>query len=101
MQWLGYYQLSTLDTSEPSWFAIHDYELLQVAFAEVEAWDEQGKFTNDISCAYDWCEQLIITRFMQLVHSAHQQANKQGLAWAKLPVYCSEQGYNFVVCSKV
>jgi hypothetical protein len=74
-------------------FILEGYEDLQRAFEESELGAAE---TQD---AQDWCEQLIIARFMQLVQAAHHEAQNQGLPWAALPIYCTEHGYDFVIRS--
>lgn len=83
--------LSDYSAASEGAFVIKGYELLQEAFAEIEP-DSEG-----LQDAQDWCEQLIIVRYMQLIQTAHQQAQRQGLVWATLPVYCTEHGYDFVL----
>jgi hypothetical protein len=55
--------------------------------------------TGIAEAARDWCEQLIIARFMELMRAAHLEAARRGLAWAKLPLYFTEHAYDFVVKS--
>lgn len=69
-------------------FVISGYEDLQQAFEEdADNWEE----------AKDWCEQLIIAQYMQLVYVAHHKAQNRNLPWAKIPVYCTEHGYDFIL----
>jgi hypothetical protein len=74
-------------------FILKGFETLQVAFenAELDSDDEQN--------ARDWCEQLIIARYMQLIHAAHQHAKEKDFAWSLIPVYCTEHAYDFIVKS--
>lgn len=74
-------------------FILRGYEGLQRAFEESEpdSAEAQG--------ARDWCEQLVIARYMQLVQAAHKEAENQGLPWAALPIYCTEHAYDFVIRS--
>lgn len=74
-------------------FILKDCEILQEAFEENEA------DSGDEQDAQDWCEQIIIARYMQLVHAAHQLAKEKKLPWALLPVYCTEHGYDFIIRS--
>lgn len=76
-----------------STFIIEDCESLQEAFED----DELD--SNDQQNARDWCEQLIIARYMQLVHAAHQYAKEKAFAWSLIPVYCTEHGYDFIIRS--
>ncbi|SDX37807.1 hypothetical protein [Hymenobacter psychrophilus] len=69
---------------------LEGYESLQEAFEELEI------ESDDLQNARDWCEQLIIARYMQLLQAARTEAKRQGLAWAALPAYCTEHGYDFI-----
>ncbi|UOG76520.1 hypothetical protein MTX78_07945 [Hymenobacter tibetensis] len=71
-------------------FVITGYEELQQAFEEDADDEEEAK---------DWCEQLVIAQYMQLVYIAHQRARTQNLPWAKISVYYTEHGYDFILRS--
>lgn len=72
-------------------FVVQGYEEVQQAFEEEDLDESQD--------ARDWCEQLIIARYMQLIDAAHRKARERNLAWATLPIYCTEHGYDFIVRS--
>ncbi|QIL77589.1 hypothetical protein [Hymenobacter sp. HDW8] len=89
-EWLA--ESSEVAVSESA-FVLEGWESLQEAFEDdkIDSDDEQN--------ARDWCEQLIIARYMQLVRAAHQHAKEQAFAWSSIPVYCTEHGYDFIVRS--
>ncbi|MCC6723386.1 MAG: hypothetical protein IT258_02670 [Saprospiraceae bacterium] len=75
-------------------FLIEGYEKLQSAFEAIET--DEGNLQN----AKDWCEQIIIARFMELVREAHLSAKKLNLDWASIPIYFTEHAYDFIVKSE-
>ncbi len=99
MDWLCDMTVDTLDVFEES-FTILGYERFQELFESVEELEEEGEFTDEMSDAYDWCEQIIIARFMELVRNAHLVAKKKNLEWAKIPIYFTEHEYEFIVKSE-
>jgi len=76
MDWLYDVSLETMTSEE---YVITGYEELQEAFENVEP------DTDDLQNARDWCEQLVIARFMELMNAAHSEAKKQNMDWAKAP----------------
>lgn len=74
-------------------FIVTGYEALQQAFEEVES------DSDELQDAQDWSEQLVIIRYMELIHAAHKLAQQKELAWSRLPLYCTEHGYDFVTMS--
>jgi hypothetical protein len=93
MEWLCDYDADSRSITETV-FAIQGYEKLQKAFETVEL------NTNMLQNARDWCEQIIIARFMELMHAAHLSAKKQNLQWAAVPIYFTEHSYDFIVKSE-
>ncbi|WP_022823359.1 hypothetical protein [Hymenobacter norwichensis] len=91
-EWLADFS-QTISTDEA--FVLVGYESLQEAFEEI-ALD-----SDDLQDAHDWCEQLVLARYRQLVYTAHQQAVERQLSWAHIPVYCAEHGYNIITKSVV
>ncbi|GAB3237516.1 hypothetical protein GCM10027346_29170 [Hymenobacter seoulensis] len=83
---------SIADTADSS-FVVTRYESLQRAFEEIEL------DSDELENARDWCEQLIIVRYMELVYAAHKLAQQEGLTWSTLPLYCTEHGYDFITRS--
>ena len=74
-------------------FILTGYETLQKAFEDTE-------LDNDsIENARDWCEQIVIARYMELIHSGHLKAKEKNLKWATIPLYFTEHAYDFVVKS--
>jgi len=92
MDWLSDYDTDSRTETETV-FKFDEYEKLQSAFAHTEL------KTTDLQNARDWCEQIIIARFMELIRTAHTTAAQQNLGWAKVPVYYTEHAYDFVVRS--
>ena len=77
-------------------FIVKGYEELQEAFYEFGNLDEPS---DDLILSRDWCEQIVIIRFAELMVSAHQTAKNQNLAWASIPLYFTEHGYDFIINS--
>lgn len=71
-------------------FNLHGLEALQKAF---EKFAKGNKANRD---ARDWCEHLIIARFLELMRAAHLTAKSKQLKWSEIPVYCTEHEYDFV-----
>jgi hypothetical protein len=90
MDWLSDVSEEQATTEE---FLLTGYEDLQAAFAN------ETLNTNDLEIAKDWCEQIIITRFMQLMRAAHLDAKERDLAWASIPIYFTEHEYDFILRS--
>lgn len=93
MEWLCNYNSDSPSITETV-FAIQGYEKLQKAFEAVEL------NTETLQNARDWCEQIIIARFMELMRTAHLTAKKQNLMWAAVPIYFTEHSYDFIVKSE-
>jgi len=76
-------------------FIIEGYEALQQAF--------DGETAGNVALqdARDWCEQIIIARYMELMRAAHLKAKEKKMTWAKLPLYFTEHAYDFVVRSEI
>ncbi|WP_181304405.1 hypothetical protein [Rufibacter sp. XAAS-G3-1] len=92
MEWLSDVSEETMTSEE---FVLTSYEKLQEVF-EAEELD-----TQELESARDWCEQIIIVRFMELMRTVHLRAKEKDLAWAKLPLYYTIHSYDFVVKSEV
>ena len=93
MEWLCEFEASNNDVLETI-FVIEEYEKLQKAFED----DTSGDLGQD---ARDWCEQVIIARFMELMRAAHMSAKEKRMTWADVPVYFTEHAYDFIVRSEV
>ena len=81
-------------------FIIEGYEKLQNSFARIEEREENETWTNNLQNARDWCEQIILIRYMELMKMAHSLAKKRNLKWATIPIYFTEHAYDFVVKSE-
>ncbi len=92
MEWLVKWH-SDAETETGEIFIVEGYEKLQKAFADVEP------ATKDLENARDWCEQIIIARFMELMRATHLKAQEKHFAWAKIPIYFTEHSYDFIVRS--
>ena len=68
-------------------FNLTGLEKLQIAFANIEP---KNKILKD---SRDWCEQIIIIRFAELMRNAHLNAKEKKLPWASIPVYFAEHDY--------
>ncbi|MFT2010217.1 hypothetical protein ACMA1I_16200 [Pontibacter sp. 13R65] len=88
MEWLCDVNQQTTTSDE---YVIAGYENLQEAFENIEP------ETGNLQEARDWCEQLIIARFMELMGAAHSEARNQKMEWAYLPFYFTVHSYDFIV----
>jgi hypothetical protein len=93
MEWLSEFDTDS-QTETETVFAIQGYEKLQSAFKTVEL--SKGILQD----ARDWSEQIIITRFMELMRAAHLSAKVENLKWAAIPIYFTEHSYDFIVKSE-
>ena len=94
MEWLFDFDTDS-QTETQTVFKIEGYEKLQNAFESIEL------NTDDLQNARDWSEQIIITRFMELMSKAHLIAKTKKLNWATIPIYFTEHSYDFIVKSEV
>jgi hypothetical protein len=93
MEWLCDFDADSQSETETV-FQIEGLEKLQIAFETTEL------ETANLQDARDWCEQIIIARFMELMRTAHLKAKQKGYAWATTPIYFTEHSYDFVVKSE-
>jgi hypothetical protein len=90
MEWLCDFTRDKMTTEE---FVLTGFEKLQTAFENIE-------LDNDnLQNSRDWCEQIIIARFMELMRTAHLKAKEKNLAWATIPIYFTEHSYDFILKS--
>jgi uncharacterized membrane protein YgcG len=92
MEWLCDFDTDS-QTEMETVFQINGYEPLQDAF------EHTTLDSDDLQNSRDWCEQIIIARFMQLVTTAHTIAKTKKLNWATIPIYFTEHAYDFIVKS--
>lgn len=92
MEWLCDVSQETMTSEE---FVLEGYEKLQDAFENIEP------DTDDLQNARDWCEQIIIARFMELMRAVHFRAKEKNLEWANVPLYFTEHSYDFIIRSEV
>ena len=92
MEWLCEFDTDS-QTETKTVFKLYGYEPLQVAFESIEL------DTDDLQNARDWCEQIIIVRFMELMTTAQKIAKTKKLNWATVPIYFTEHSYDFIVKS--
>jgi len=95
MDWLCEFDASSRDATGVV-FVIEGYEKLQNAF---ETFDEKPA-DKDRKDARDWCEQIIIARYMELIRAAHVSAKDKGMGWASIPIYFTEHAYDLIVRSE-
>jgi hypothetical protein len=88
MEWLSDF---TNDTCTKQEFILTGYEKLQNAFENIDL------ASKDLQDARDWCEQIIIARFMELMRATHVKAKEKRFEWAKLPVYFTEHAYDDLI----
>lgn len=94
MEWLCDFETDSESETE-SIFEIEGLQKLQNAFETIEL------DTDNLQNARDWCEQIIIARFMELMRTAHLTATQKDYSWAKIPIYFTEHSYDFVVKSEI
>lgn len=92
MEWLCDFETDSEKETETV-FEIEGYEKLQNAFENIEL------TTKNLQNARDWCEQIIIARFMELMRTTHLIAKTKNLNWANIPFYFTEHSYDFIVKS--
>ena len=92
MEWLCNFETDS-QTETETIFQIEGLEELQTAFETTEL------NTDNLQDSRDWCEQIIIARYMELMRTAHLTAKQEGYPWAKTPIYFTEHSYDFVVKS--
>ncbi|MBX3239430.1 MAG: hypothetical protein KIT80_19260 [Chitinophagaceae bacterium] len=92
MEWLCDFDTDS-QTETETVFKIDGYEPLQDAFENIEL------DTDDLQKSRDWCEQIIIARFMELMTTAYTIAKTKKLNWATVPIYFTEHSYDFIVKS--
>jgi hypothetical protein len=93
MEWLCDFETDSQSETETV-FQIEGLEKLQKAFETLEL------DTDNLQDARDWCEQIIIAKFMELMKTAHLTAKQKGYSWATIPIYFTEHSYDFVVKSE-
>lgn len=96
MQWLSDYKRDAMTTKE---FVLTGYEKFQNLFETIEEKEENDEWTDEMQEARDWCEQIIISRFMELMKKAHETAKERKLDWGNIPIYFTEHAYDFIVKS--
>lgn len=98
-----YEWLCDVETGTAKPFILTGFEKLQFAFqsyeqiSQVLKEEDLEQYTN----ARDWCEQIIIIRFMELMRLTHLLSKEKNMSWSKLPIYFSEHEYDFIVKSKL
>jgi hypothetical protein len=92
MEWLCDFDTDSQSETETV-FKLEGYEKLQEAFQNIEL------DTDELQNARDWCEQIVIARFMELLTNAHKIAKTKKLNWATVPIYFTEHSYDFIVKS--
>lgn len=71
----------------------------KIKFENIEEKEENDEWTDEMQDARDWCEQIIISKFMELISQAHETAKERKLNWGNIPVYFTEHAYNFIAKS--
>lgn len=93
MEWLCDFETDSQSETETV-FQIEGLEKLQTAFEITEL------ETDYLQDERDWCEQIIIARFMELMRTAHLTAKQRRYSWATTPIYFTEHSYDFIVKSE-
>ena len=90
MEWLCDFTRDKITSEE---FVLTGFEKLKTAFENIV-------LDNDnLQNSRDWCEQIIIARFMELMRTVHLKAKEKNLAWATIPIYFTEHSYDFILKS--
>lgn len=97
MEWLSDCKRDVMTTKE---FVLTGFENLQDYFETIEEKEENDEWTDEMQDARDWCEQIIISRFMELMKKAHETAKQRKLDWGNIPIYFTEHAYDFIVKSE-
>ena len=95
MDWLSDY-----DAEAQNIFTLTGFEKLQISFSEIEKKEINGDWTDNQQDARDWCEQIVISKFMKLMRDVHKLAKEQQFSWSEIPIYSTVHGYDFVVRSE-
>jgi hypothetical protein len=96
MEWLSDCTRDVITTKE---FVLTGYEKFQYLFETIEEKEENDEWTDEMQEARDWCELIIISRFMELMKNAHETAKVRKLDWGNIPIYFTEHAYDFIVKS--
>lgn len=97
MEWLSDCKRDVMTTKE---YILTGFENFQILFESIEEKEENDEWTDDMQDARDWCEQIIISRFMEVMKKAHERAKERKLVWGNIPIYFTEHAYNFIVKSE-
>ena len=97
MEWLSDCKRDVMTTKE---FVLTGYEKFQTLFETIEEKEENDEWTVEMQDARDWCEQIIISRFMELMKKAHETAKQRKLDWGNIAIYFTEHAYDFIVKSE-
>lgn len=97
MEWLSDCKRDVMTTKE---FVLTGFEKFQALFETIEEKEENDEWTDEMQDARDWCEQIIISRFMELMKNAHETAKQRKLDWGNIPIYFTEHAYDFIVKSE-
>jgi hypothetical protein len=98
MEWLSECKKDVITSEE---FVLNGFENLQNSFETIEEKKVNNEWTNEMREARDWCEQIIISRYMEFIKKAHEMAKQQKLSWGKIPLYFTEHAYDFIVKSDI
>lgn len=98
MNWLSYFNTDSQEETN-SVFEIKELDKLQIAFSRIDEKEENGEWSDEEQNSRDWCEQLILIHFMQLIGKTHLKAKEKNLKWGEIPIYFTEHAYNFIVKS--
>jgi len=81
-------------------FYISTFPDLQAAFATVRSMKERGEWNTEMEDAKDWCEQIILIRFMELMRASHLHAKQNSLSWSDIPIFFAMHDYDFILKSE-
>ena len=98
MEWLSECKKDVMSNKE---FVLNGYENLQNSFETIDEKKENDEWTEEMQDARDWCEQIIISGYMEFITKAHKMAKQLKLSWGKIPLYFTEHAYDFIVKSDI
>ena len=97
--WLSDWATDTHVTIGPD-FHIFSLGDVQAAFASIKGLKNRGEWTVEMEDAKDWCEQIILIRFMELMRATHLYAKQNLLGWSDIPIFFTEHDYDFILKSE-
>jgi len=80
-------------------FVIKGLGRLQEVYFEESMLHEESMMEDALQNASDWCEQLIVVKFLQFMCKAHLLAKEKSYECACIPIYFSVHDYEIIIRS--